>query len=425
MKNLFTTIFVVLSIISFSQTGDGSWSTKAPIPTARKEIANSTVSLNGKIYVIGGVESNGTISNKVEVYEVASDSWSEVANLPIRVWRSSATALEGKIYVLGGYTSTAAFPFSPTDKVYEYDPLTDTWVEKSSLPSARGSLAAVTLNKRIHVLGGASSNALRIHQIYEPISDTWENSTSITGGRSGLSAVSYENKIYIMGGYFLQNGVVQQNDLFVYDPGTEDWSQLADMPANRVGIDVEVINNKIYVFGGEPSSPVSKLMEYNINSDTWTELTDMPTPVSFMGVAEVDGLLYAIGGGPVNLNRFDAVDLNRVYDPGMVTDVEEIDEVRKVFSLEQNYPNPFNPSTTIKFTIPSVGDVIRLGGASLTVLLKTYDILGNEITTLVNENKPPGIYEIEFDAANLTSGVYFYRLEVGSFTQIKKMMLLK
>ncbi len=90
------------------------------------------------------------------------------------------------------------------------------------------------------------------------------------------------------------------------------------------------------------------------------------------------------------------------------------------FTLSQNYPNPFNPSTTIKYSIPAVG-------TSLTkfVQMKVYDILGKEVATLVNENKPAGNYEVNFNASNLSSGVYFYKLQAGNFIQIKKMTVVK
>ncbi|MBZ0199421.1 MAG: T9SS type A sorting domain-containing protein [Ignavibacteriaceae bacterium] len=95
------------------------------------------------------------------------------------------------------------------------------------------------------------------------------------------------------------------------------------------------------------------------------------------------------------------------------------------FSLHQNYPNPFNPTTTIKYTIP---DFVKMGHApSLHVNLIVYDMLGNEITTLVNEAKVPGEYEVVFDAGKykLSSGVYFYRLTYGTFIETKKMCVLK
>lgn len=89
------------------------------------------------------------------------------------------------------------------------------------------------------------------------------------------------------------------------------------------------------------------------------------------------------------------------------------------FSLGQNYPNPFNPSTTIKYSIPT----------SEFVSLKVFDVLGNEVATLVNEEKPAGVYEVEFRSSvgnvQLASGIYFYRLTSGSFVETKKMQLLK
>jgi len=85
------------------------------------------------------------------------------------------------------------------------------------------------------------------------------------------------------------------------------------------------------------------------------------------------------------------------------------------FVLEQNYPNPFNPSTKIKFAIAS----------KQYVTLKVYDVLGNEIAVLVNNEKPAGSYEIEFNATNLSAGVYYYTLSANNFVQTKKMMLLK
>lgn len=87
----------------------------------------------------------------------------------------------------------------------------------------------------------------------------------------------------------------------------------------------------------------------------------------------------------------------------------------KEYSLVQNYPNPFNPSTIIKYQIPKAGNV----------KLVIYDILGREITTLVNEFQNDGRYEVKFDASNLSSGIYIYRLEANDFVDSKKMMLVK
>jgi hypothetical protein len=106
------------------------------------------------------------------------------------------------------------------------------------------------------------------------------------------------------------------------------------------------------------------------------------------------------------------------------------------FSLLQNFPNPFNPVTKIKYKIPSA--TLRRAQSDNWVTLKVYDVLGNEIVTLVNEEKQPGTYEVEFNShsgegRNLTSGIYFYQLRIGGpeinsgqgFIVTKKMVLLK
>jgi len=109
--------------------------------------------------------------------------------------------------------------------------------------------------------------------------------------------------------------------------------------------------------------------------------------------------------------------LNTLYDYAqeITTDIEEISYVLKDFYLEQNYPNPFNPTTTIGYQIPEFS----------FVTIKVYDVLGIEIATLVNEEKPSGNYKMEFNASSLASGVYFYQLKAGNFVETKKMVLMK
>jgi len=103
-------------------------------------------------------------------------------------------------------------------------------------------------------------------------------------------------------------------------------------------------------------------------------------------------------------------------------DVDEKNISVADFSLRQNYPNPFNPSTTINFTIPSSTEYYSV---LQNISLKVYDILGNEVVTLVDESKPAGNYSVKFDGSSLVSGIYFYKLKTASFVLTKKMLLLK
>jgi hypothetical protein len=126
--------------------------------------------------------------------------------------------------------------------------------------------------------------------------------------------------------------------------------------------------------------------------------------------------------------RLKQIDFNGSFEYSNIIEVDI--SLPEKFSLEQNYPNPFNPSTKIKFTIPSV----TLSGVEGSfVTLKVFDVLGNEIATLVNEEKPAGSYEVEFSTTggpessikHPASGIYFYQLKAGDYLETKKMILMK
>jgi hypothetical protein len=99
----------------------------------------------------------------------------------------------------------------------------------------------------------------------------------------------------------------------------------------------------------------------------------------------------------------------------VVTSVAERGGIPKEYALQQNYPNPFNPSTTIRFDLPHAS----------RVSLKVYNVLGQEVMTLVDEERPAGTYEVKFNASNLSSGMYVYRLHAGEYVAVKKLVLLK
>jgi len=104
-----------------------------------------------------------------------------------------------------------------------------------------------------------------------------------------------------------------------------------------------------------------------------------------------------------------------LIDYSIATKVEQDENLLMDFELLQNYPNPFNPSTTIEFSIPEKGNVV----------LKIFDILGNEITTLINEDKTAGSHSVVFGANNLPTGIYFYKIRAGNYTATRKLILLK
>ncbi len=296
---------------------DDDWTTSsAAMPTARKEINNATVAMGDDIYVVGGIASNGQITGALEIYDTATDSWRAAADLPAPVWRSSATAIDGLLYVFGGYRGTAGFPFSPTAASWRYDPSSDQWTAIADMPVARGSLVALALNGRAHVLGGATDTAQALHQVYDPATDTWTEATPMPAPRSGLTGSVINGEIHLTGGYILNNGVIPQTDLFIYSSASDQWRTAAPLPTGRVGIDAVTFRATLLVFGGAATAAVpSRTLQYDPALDTWTERADMPQPVSFMGAARVGNRVHVVGGGATNLDRFDGLALNRQYTP--------------------------------------------------------------------------------------------------------------
>jgi len=149
-----------------------------------------------------------------------------------------------------------------------------------------------------------------------------------------------------------------------------------------------------------------------------SEIYSLQVPLDMSLLEDGYKLYYkieAIDKGLVPHRRFSPESGYYIAELDTTTDIN--DGIQNVFdfTLSQNYPNPFNPSTSIQYTV----------GSPHYVTLKVYDVLGNEVATLVNEEKPSGSYELEFDAEKLSSGVYYYRLKAGEFIQTKKMILLK
>ncbi len=144
-----------------------------------------------------------------------------------------------------------------------------------------------------------------------------------------------------------------------------------------------------------------KILRTTNGGTTWA-IDTLPVPVSDF-LLDNDGHRFALGAG--RLFRWN----------GIILGIEPSQELPKNYELMQNYPNPFNPTTRIEYQIPN----------REFVTLKVFDILGREVKTLVNEQQSPGTHHVEFDASNLSSGVYLYRLKAGEFIQQQKMLLIK
>ncbi|MCL4278311.1 MAG: T9SS type A sorting domain-containing protein [Ignavibacteriaceae bacterium] len=200
------------------------------------------------------------------------------------------------------------------------------------------------------------------------------------------------------------------------------------------GVDIEVdASGNIYAAGS--STGITTALDYTTikYDDSGTENWSIKyTNSGAAGSEEQLTGIFVDASSNVYVTGMSALDyatIKYVQSPTSIDD--ENSQSPDEFFLDQNYPNPFNPSTKIRFVI-----AIRQlpEKQSQMVLLKVYDVLGNEVATLVDEYLPAGSYEVEFGrhsdesangGQNLSSGIYFYRLQVGSFVETKKMLMLK
>ena len=179
------------------------------------------------------------------------------------------------------------------------------------------------------------------------------------------------------------------------------------------------VNGNVYVAGysyGTGTQEDFATVKYNSNGDQqWAEIFNGDADSSDIAASlaiDQSGNIYTSGYSYVTSSGFDFITIKYSQTVG----VNQISgNLPEKFLLEQNYPNPFNPNTNIRYTIEEAGYT------SLTV----YNSVGIEISTLISENLQAGSYSAEFNAENYPSGVYYYKLTSGDFTQVKKMILLK
>ncbi len=404
-------MLIILCSLSFTSIGLAqSWTSKAPMPTARSWLSTSVV--NNNIYAIGGATAIGSNLDAVEAFDPLTNTWTTKTPMPTPRGCAAACAVDGIIYVFGGGWYTV------DSTVEAYDPSNDTWTTKSPMPTARSGLSVCVVDSIIYAISGFTdmNNPLSTNTVeaYDPKTDTWTMKAPIPTVRAYFSASVVNGIIYTFGG-FNGIGTPSLGNVEAYDPVSNIWTIKNDMPIPKAGMASYAFGGNIYCFGGVGygGGPCySTISKYYPASDTWEEFSDMPYAAFSISSSSLNGKLYFIGG--LNDAR---TPLDIVYecDPPIVLPVELNVKSLDKFALEQNYPNPFNPSTTIKFSVPKLS----------FVTIKIYDVLGSEVAALVNEEIPAGTYELNWNAANLPSGVYFYQLKADSYVETKKMILLK
>ena len=248
-----------------------TWEQKANMPTARSGVSVSVV--DGKIYAIGGSKvktiqvprgfnSESEELATVEMYDPATDTWTQKADMPTRK-KTMTCVVDGKIYAIGGWLTTNEKPHLETVEVY--DPATDTWAKAQSMNCARCSAAIGVVNGEIYAIGGLGSSPIQEQsdlylssvEVFNPKTNQWQEGTEMSAPKALHTASVIDGKIYVIGGYFTKDNEFKKlSTIEIYDPTTDHWTQDQDLPMGKWGHKTEVIDGQVYIFGGGPATSV-------------------------------------------------------------------------------------------------------------------------------------------------------------------------
>jgi len=210
--------------------------------------------VNGKIYAIGGgAASGGSYSgaktfSTVEAYDPATDTWTTKSEMPTARGFHSANVVDGRIYVIGGTAGPAYETSTCILTVEVYEPATDTWTQKGDIPASRGAGFTSVVDGKIYAMGGYGG-ARRVDE-YDPVTDTWTEKADMPAWRVSLSTSVLDGKIYAIGGHPGSSPYPGKTTVDVYDPATDTWTTAPDMPTGRWGVRTSVVDGKIYAIGG-------------------------------------------------------------------------------------------------------------------------------------------------------------------------------
>lgn len=298
----------------------GAWQTLAPAPTRRTEVSAAPV--GGKIYVVGGLTEsplgnlmNPVVSDLVQAYDPATDSWTPQSPLPRPLHHVGIATVGNDLYVVGGFTSSLLNIWKPSAQAFRFNPELNQWAEIPPMPTARGALAMAELGGKLFAIGGydgvADSAAV---EVFDPSSNTWSARPSLPTPRDHLTVAVSRARLYAIGGRLHRDPAQNLSVVEVYDPFIDQWSKVAGLPTARSGLAAGVIQGQIYVVGGEsPSGTFRETEAYNPDTDTWVTMAPMPTPRHGLGVAVLSGRLYTLSGGPQPGATFS--DVNEVFTP--------------------------------------------------------------------------------------------------------------
>ena len=399
---------------------------------------HASAALGDTLYIAGGSVLTGTGTNPaastiVTRYAINSNQWSSGRPLPTPKVGGDLVKCGNNLYYIGGgsITLTGAADFF----AYKYSQDSG-WSSIPNIPTAvSGNVAEAWGDSVVYCIMGGWSSYYRGLQIYRPALNQWSranDSLPATFGRRSFAGGLEGNKIYVAAGYSVQF----RKDFWIgtigADANTITWVQQSDVPLRGTGTSRpggHAVNGRFYVVAGETTpAPAQQdsIFIWSVTDSTWLPQIitgrGANTASNYWGIISssiIDNKVKIwIPGGffPVSVNTTKLLVLSDSIGCIMTgVSNSNFSMLPGSFRLSQNYPNPFNPVTRIKYSVP----------VQSSVKLILYDVLGKEVKTIVNEVKPAGEYIYDLNASSLSSGVYFYKLEAGSFVDTKRMILLK
>ncbi len=331
-----------------------------------------------------------------------SDSYFN-CDFPYDIWTNGPLNKE----LIGGYKNI--FEITTNGPEYYHKGLIENWLNEDS---TRNYFLAGQEWLRLNNFGETDSfdtNILGIKRIYKDVSIAGGSGQNLPSRLLPVENSPVAGAMYLK---FMENG---PTDSLIYDPVGE-----LGFIDNRIDAFDPVDSNNVDMF--VETRGIENLPDIRNKPCVTHNITDNGNKVVFAALDPI-----AISSVPQYFNygksKVSLVRQAYIWFEGLTDIVGENNELPETFYLSQNYPNPFNPSTTITYIIPT-SETLHATSQQL-VQLKVYDVLGREIATLVNKRQLPGNYTVTFNAKNLPSGLYFYKLKAGSFSQTKKMLLLK
>jgi N-acetylneuraminic acid mutarotase len=298
------------STAPLDQGAPGAWSTLAPMPTPRQEVA--VAALDGRVWVMGGFGPGAAPTATVEVFDPAANAWETRTPLPEPLHHAAAAVVNGRLFVVGGFGG-GRVQWEAVPSLYEYDPRRNAWTERAPMPTARGGLAVAVAGGRLHALGGTGGRVSNAHEVYDPATNRWRTANAMPTARDHLAAVTFHGRVWAIGGRESFWGT-QYANVEVYDPATDSWRTAPPLPVARGGLAAAALADRILVFGGEAPFRIFEATEmYEPAGDRWIAKSPMPTPRHGMGAAVVDGRVIVPGGG--RQPGYAAVTTNEAYAP--------------------------------------------------------------------------------------------------------------